>query len=179
MELTQPASSTALSANQCKKNHTHSGCPVSLSRCAHQQQPSALCAALSLPASSPLLSLPRKADVGVCESGAAEALVPSENSEQGQGQHTEICPARGGANRPGFPLSPACPSPEAGQGLADDFFLPCHQCKYICLSAPPTVIREGERDQDRGTDADSGAAVQPGGRKWEKQGWQQVSFCAS
>lgn len=115
----------------------------------------------------------------VCESGAAEALVPSENSEQGQGQHTEICPARGGANRPGFPLSPACPSPEAGQGLADDFFLPCHQCKYICLSAPPTVIREGERDQDRDTDVDSGAAVQPGGGKWEKQQWQQVSFCAS
>lgn len=99
----------------------------------------------------------------------------AENSEPGQGQHREICPGQGGAKQPGFPLSPACRSPEAGQGSADDFFLSslCHQCKYICLSAAPTVIRAererarlGERDQDRGPDADSGAAVQPGGRKW-------------
>ena len=82
--------------------HTHSGCPVALSRRAPPA--AALCSlrrslSLSLPASSSLLSLPPQADVGVRESGAAEALVPSENSEQGQGQHTEICPARGGASR--------------------------------------------------------------------------------
>ena len=64
-----------------------------------------------------------------------------ESSEQGQGQHTEICPTQGGASRQGLPPSPARRSPEAEQGLADDFFLPCHQCKYICLSAQLTVIR--------------------------------------
>lgn len=56
--------------------------------------------------------------------------------------------------------------------MADDFFLPCHQSKYICLSALLTVIREergrgGDREgkiKIRDTDGDSGAAVQPGGK---------------
>lgn len=119
----------------------------------------------------------------VCESAGLRKLWShlAVRSEQGQGQQREICPALGVAKRPGFPPSPACQSPGAGQGLADDFFLPCHQCKYISLSALLTVIREerggvrwGGKYQDRG--ADNEVAGQPGGRKREKQEWQQVSL---
>lgn len=94
----------------------------------------------------------------------------AENCEPALGQHRGICPAWGGATQPGFPQSPACQSPEAGQAGLMISSLPRHRCKYICLSALLTAIREerGRRiDQDR--DTDSGAAVRPQGRKSEKQ----------
>lgn len=94
----------------------------------------------------------------------------AENCEPALGQHRGICPAWGGATQPGFPQSPACQSPEAGQAGLMISSLPRHRCKYICLSALLTAIREerGRRiDQDR--DTDSGAAVWPRGRKSERQ----------